>query len=260
MIFMKFTSKVSLQAISALVLLLAAFPVMAQQTVDRVARINALAGDVRYSSKDGAWVPAAVGTKLHAGDKVKTGVSSHADIDIGGNVGIVQVASKSVFVIEKITSTDAGAERVTETQLSVNDGAIYAKINKLAKGSRYEIATPKGIAGIRGTATHVTSEGQTTILDGSAGVAFPKATNTNGVETIIVKAGETGGPNDNPPHPASPELLRQIVEALRDASTHGVGPETPPFAQPLAPFISPVLPRGGSGGQSVVVDSPSQDL
>lgn len=255
---MKFTSKLSLQAVAALVLLLAAFPALAQKTVDRVALINALAGDVRYSSKDGAWIPAAIGTKLYAGDKVKTGVGSHADIDIGGNVGIVQVAPKSIFVVDKITSTDAGGERVTETQLSVNEGAIYAKINKLAKGSRYEIATPKGIAGIRGTAVYATADGQVAILDGSAGVAYPNG--AGGIDTFIVKAGETVGPTDRPPHPAPGDLLRSIVEALRDASTHGVGRETPPFIQPLAPFISPVLPRGAGGGQSVIVDTPPQDL
>ena len=122
---MKLTTKLWLQALA---LLLVAFPAVAQKTVDRVARVNALAGDVRYSSKDGAWVPASIGTKLFAGDKVKTGAGSHADIDLGGNVGIVQVAPRSLFVIDKITSTDAGPDRVTETQLSVNDGAIYAKI------------------------------------------------------------------------------------------------------------------------------------
>ena len=251
---MKLTTKLWLQALA---LLLVAFPAVAQKTVDRVARVNALAGDVRYSSKDGAWVPASIGTKLFAGDKVKTGAGSHADIDLGGNVGIVQVAPRSLFVIDKITSTDAGPDRVTETQLSVNDGAIYAKINKLAKGSRYEIATPKGIAGIRGTAVYVTADGQVTVLDGQAGVAYPNG--NGGVDTYIVNSGETVGPTDRPPHAAPEDLLRGIVEALRDAAMHGVGRETAPFIQPLAPFISPVLPRGGSGGQSVIPDLPPND-
>ena len=253
--FMKLTSKLSLQAIAALALLLAAFPALAQNTVDRVALVNALAGDVRYSSKDGAWVSASIGTKLYAGDKVKTGPGSHADIDLGGGVGIVQVAPQSVFVIEKITSTDAGPDRVTETQIGVNDGAVYAKINKLAKGSRYEIATPKGIAGIRGTAVYVTADGQVTVLDGEAVVAYPNG--NGGVDLYTVKSGQTVGPTDRPPHAAPPDLLRSIVEALRDASTHGVGRETPPFVQGLTPFISPVLPRGSvASGGSVIIDPP----
>ncbi len=256
--FMNLNLKRLFQAFAALAFLLVAFPVCAQKTVDRVAIINALAGDVRYSNKDGAWVSAATGIKLYAGDKVKTGASSHVDIDIGGNVGIIQVAPQSILVIDKITSTDAGADRVTETQVSVNEGAIYAKINKLAKGSRYEIATPKGVAGIRGTTAYVTADGQVTILDGSAGVAYPNGTNS--VDTFIVKAGETVGPTDRPPHPAPSDLLRSIVEALRDAATHGIGREIPPFIQPLAPFISPVFPKGGAGGSGVVIDPPPVDL
>ena len=250
--FMKFTSKLWLQTLAALALFVVAFPALAQNTKERIAVFNAVAGDVRYSSKDGAWVPASIGTKLYAGDKVKTGAGSHADIDLGGNVGIVQVAAQSLFVIEKITSTDAGSERVTETQIAVNDGAIYAKINKLAKGSRYEIATPKGIAGIRGTAVYVTADGQVTVLDGQAAVAYPNG--NGGVDTYLVKAGETVGPNDRPPHPATPDLLRSIVEALRDAATHGVGRETPLFVQPGTPFISPVFPKGGSSAGTVVID------
>ena len=250
---MKLTTKLWLQALA---LLLVAFPAVAQKTVDRVARVNALAGDVRYSSKDGAWVPASIGTKLFAGDKVKTGAGSHADIDLGGNVGIVQVAPRSLFVIDKITSTDAGPDRVTETQLSVNDGAIYAKINKLAKGSRYEIATPKGIAGIRGTAAYVTADGQVTVLEGEAVVAYPNG--NGGVDLYTVRSGQTVGPTDRPPHAAPPDLLRSIVEALRDAATHGIGREIPPFVMSVAPFISPVLPRGRAVPPSVIVDQPPQ--
>lgn len=245
---MNLNSKLSFKALASLVIALVAVSASAQTTVDRVAQFNALAGDVRYSSKDGAWVPAAIGTKLYAGDKVKTGPGSHADIDLGGNVGVVQVAPQSIFVIDKITSTDAGDERVTETQLKVESGAIYSKINKMAKGSRYEISTPKGIAGIRGTAVYVTADGQVTVLDGTAGVAF--ANGGGGVDTFIVNSGETVGPNDRPPHPAPGSVLRDIVEALRDASTHGIGIPLQPFVPPLTPFISPTLPvnaKAGSG-------------
>jgi hypothetical protein len=237
---MKLSSKLSIKALAALVLSFMAVSAFGQRTVDRIAQVNALAGDARYSNKDGAWVPLSIGTKLREGDKVKTGPGSHVDIDIGGNVGIVQVAPQSIFILGKITSTDAGPERVTETQLKVDSGAIYAKINKLAKGSRYEISTPKGIAGIRGTAVYVTADCQVTVLDGMAGVAF--ANGGGGVDTYIVNSGETVGPNDRPPHPAPGELLRDIVEALRDASTHGIGRAIQPFVPPIQPFISPTLP------------------
>jgi hypothetical protein len=229
---------------------LAVFTAAAQTPVDRIAQVNALAGDARFSTKGGAFEPLAISTKLHPGDTIKTGAGSHVDIDLGGNVGIVQVAPQSTFVLDKLSTTEAGADRLTETQLKVETGAIYAKINKLAKGSRYEISTPKGIAGIRGSAAYVTADCQVTMLDGLAGVAFP--TPAGPVNTFLVHAGETVGPNDFPPHSAPGYLLRDIVEALRDASTHGIGRDLRPFVPPIDIFISPTLPvnlkKSGGGG------------
>ena len=216
--------------------------IVGKRNAGKSSLVNALAGEASFSTKGGSFVPLYMGTKLHQGDKVRTGAGSHVDIDLGGNVGIVQVAPQSLFTLDKITITDAGEEKLTETQLRIDEGAIYAKINKLAKGSRYEIATPKGIAGIRGTAVYATADGQITVLEGLAGVAYPNA--AGGVDTALVHDGETVGPNDRPPHAAPSDLQRDIVEALRDAVTHGVGLDFPPFVPPLEPFISPTLPLG----------------
>lgn len=238
---MKLNSNLSVAVVASFAILLLASPARAaQNTEDRIAQVMALAGDASFSAKGGPFMPLAVGTKLHQGDKVKTGPVSHVDIDIGGHVGLVQVAPQSLFIIETITITDAGEEKVTETQLRIDEGAMYAKINKLGKGSRYEIATPKGIAGIRGTGVYATADGQITVLDGVAAVAYPIA--GGGVDTFLVHDGETVGPNDHPAHAAPISLLRDIVEALRDAATHGIGLDVPPFVPPLEPFISPTLP------------------
>lgn len=233
---------------------------VAQTPVERIARVNAIAGVASYSTKGGAFVPLAVGTKLHQGDSVKTGGGSHVDIDLGGNVGIVQVAPQSTFVLDKITTTDAGPERLTQTELRVDGGAIYAKINKLAKGSRYEIASPKGIAGIRGTAVYMTADGRITVLDGMAAVAYPNA--AGGVDTYLVHEGETVAPDDRPPHPASPEQLREALEALRDAGTHGIGTANPSFTGTILfdqTFISPTLPVNGKGGDTGSGEIPFPD-
>ncbi|HTD68536.1 MAG TPA: FecR family protein [Candidatus Limnocylindria bacterium] len=228
---------------------------LAQASVERVGRVNAIAGSATYSPKGGAFVPLSVATKLHQGDTIKTGPGSHVDVDLGGNVGVVQVAPRSTFVLDKITTTDAGAETLTQTELRVDSGAVYAKINKLAKGSRYEISTPKGIAGIRGTAAYVSADGRVTVLDGIAAVAYPNA--AGGVDTYIVHAGETVAPDDRPPHPASPEQLREAVEALRDAAGHGVGSANPAFAKPLEldqTFISPTLPANNGAPATFPTD------
>jgi hypothetical protein len=213
-----------------------AFAVTAQSATKRQARVSALAGTVTYAKGgSGDFRPVAVGDVLQEGDVIKTGAGSHVDIDLGNNVGIIQLTPSSTLALRTLT-IDNGADVVTETDSELRQGALYFKVNKLAKASRFEIATPKGVAGIRGTAGYLTSEGQLTISEGLAGMAFSPT------EVVIVKAGEMVSATDRQPRPAPGIVLREIVESLRDALTHGIGRDIRPFVPPVEPFISPVLP------------------
>lgn len=236
---LNFNSSFKAMALVSVAALLA-FPVAAQSK-KREAQVLGLAGNVTYSAGGGGtFTPLYIGTKLHEGDVIKTGGASHADIALGDNVGVVQVAPHSTCVVRTLTTTDTGAERVTETDLDLKEGAVFFNVNKLAKASRFEITTPKGIAGIRGTSGSMTADGQLTVQEGMAGAAFPNT--TGGVDTFIVNAGETVGPADKPSHAAPEQWLRDIVGALSDAATHGIGREFTPFVPPVEPFISTVLP------------------
>lgn len=211
----------------------------AQTAAPRAIRVTAIGGTASYSHAGGAFMPLTVGAKLGKGDVIKSGQGSHVDLDMGKNVGVVQVAPNSNFSIDESTATQTGTEVLTETQLSLSAGSIYAKINKLPKGSRFEITTPKGIAGLRGSAAafFCSASGQLTMEEGEAGIAF----GANDVE--LVHEGETVGPNDRPTHPTSGQSLRDIVEALRDAATHGLGQSIKSYVvSPPEPFISTVLP------------------
>jgi hypothetical protein len=236
---MKLSLRLFLKVMASLaVTALLTFFASAQNASARETSVTALAGDARYSKGGGAFVPLSIGTKLSEGDVIKTGAGSHVDIDLG-DVGLMQLAPNSTFAVRSLKVTPTAADVVTETDLDLKSGAIYFKVNKLSKASRFEITTPKGIAGIRGSAGLMTADGQLTMTEGTAGIAYP---NNGGVDTFIVHDGETVGPSDRPPHRASEEVLRDIAEALRDAATHGIGRDVQPFVPPLEPFISPVLP------------------
>jgi len=210
------------------------------QTQSREATVTGLAGDARYSAGgSGEFTPVAIGTKLHEGDVIKTAAGSHADIELGDNVGFLQLAPQSTLALHTMKITYTQADTVTETDLDLKEGAIFFKANKLAKASRYEITTPKGVAGIRGTTGYINADGTLAIGDGIGGISYP---NGGSVETFVLKDGEMVGPNDKPPHPAPGQLLRQIVEALRDGATHGIGRDLQPFVPPVDFFISPALP------------------
>jgi hypothetical protein len=211
------------------------------QTRAREATVMASAGDARYSAGGtGAFTPLALGTKLHEGDVIKTTAGSHVDIDLGNNVGLVQVAPNSTLGLQTMKVTPTQADQVTETDLDLKEGAIFFKTSKLAKASRYEIATPKGIAGVRGTSGYMNADGTLAVGEGLAGISYPNG--GGGADTFVLKDGESVGPNDKPPHPAPGDLLRDIVEALRDAATHGIGHDIQPFVPPVDFFVSPTLP------------------
>src|SRR5688572_872433 len=160
---MKLSSTLTLKAVASLAI--AAFSIhnVQAQAVARTMRVTAIAGDVTYAHGGGSYAPIAIGTKLGKGDVVKTGPGSHVDIQTGDNTGQIQLAPQSTLGIDDATITRTGADAITDTKLSLNSGAMYARVNKLAKGSRYEIATPKGIAGIRGSTLSLTADGQLTM-------------------------------------------------------------------------------------------------
>ncbi len=236
--FMKSSSGITLKAVASLAI--AAFSILnlQAQAAPRAMRVTAIAGDVQYARGGSSFVPIAMGARVGKGDVIKTGPGSHADIQTGDNTGQIQIAPQSTLAIDEATVTRTDADTLTDTQLSLNAGAMYGRVNRLSKGSRFEVATPKGIVGIRGSTStfSLTADGQLTIVEGEGAIAF----GTNDV--VVVKAGETVGPNDRPAHPAPEQWLADISSALRDALTHGLGKELKPFIPAVEPFISPTLP------------------
>ena len=212
----------------------------AQNAVQRTVLVKAISGEARYSTGGGKFIVLSPQTPVGKGDVIKTGVNSHVDIDMGSNVGVVQVPENTTMTIDEATVTRTQVEELTDTQLSVSEGGIYAKVNKLAKGSRFEISTPKGIAGIRGTSIYLTALGQLTVEKGLAGIAYGPG------NVVLVREGETCGPNE-PPHLADLLVLRDLVDALRDCAIHGVWYGHLPFFPGFEPFVSPaILPNGNT--------------
>ncbi len=216
----------------------------AVNAADNDVLVTAIGGNVKYSSGGGAFVPLPVGTHLRKGDVIKTGPSSHADLEVGHNVGVVQVTSETTFGISELTATETPADTVSTSEFDLTTGAIYAKINKLAKASRYEIKTPKGIAGVRGTTIYLTANGCLTVGDGTAGIAY------FGGGAFVLHDNQTICHGDNAPRPAPGDVLKDIIDSIWDATHHGIGRDLRPFVPPVDIFISPILPKPPVSGGS----------
>jgi hypothetical protein len=116
------------------------------------AEVTAIQGTAEYSTDGGAFMPLKAGTILRTGSQVRTGGGSHADLYFGKNNGVVRVSESTTLALDKLTFSDTGLDMVIDTQLNLKEGHLLGNASaKMAPASKYEIKTPNGVAGIRGT-------------------------------------------------------------------------------------------------------------
>lgn len=122
----------------------------AQAASPGAAQVKKVVGSATYTDAKGGG-PIKEGDILFQGVTITTGAGSYVDLDMGVNGNALRVEADSTLVLNKLDYTKAG-ETIVNTQLEVKKGAAVANvINKLSKASKYEIKTPAGVAGIRGT-------------------------------------------------------------------------------------------------------------
>src|SRR5439155_5829516 len=109
---------------------------------------------------------------LLSGSTIKTGAGSQVKLNMGLNGEGVVVTENSTLAIDKLTFEKTGADTVAETQLDLKVGRILGDIKKTSPASRFEIKTPTGVAGIRGTKFDIAANGVTKVKDGCVVVVY----------------------------------------------------------------------------------------
>jgi len=142
---------------------------------------------------------------------------------------VLRVWEDSVLAIDKLATTETGADKVTDTQLDLRGGRMFFSVKKLSAASRFEIKIPNGVAGIRGTIGMVSAEGILAILSGSGVLAYLKGDGTP--VTQVVPAGyeydaRTGELTPLPPHREA-ELDRTAQECHFNDQQPPPGPPGP---------------------------------
>lgn len=134
-------------------LLLAAvwlFTATAQAASPGAAQVKKVVGTATYTDTRGGG-PLKEGDILMQGATISTGAGSYVDLDMGINGNALRIEADSTLTLNKLDYTKAG-ETIVNTELEVKKGSTVANVvNKLSKASKYEIKTPAGVAGIRGT-------------------------------------------------------------------------------------------------------------
>jgi len=183
--------------------------------------VRAVRGTANYSTDAGAnWRNLNVGMRLGQNSVIRTAPGSVVDLFLGDNGPVVRVTEATTMGIDTLTSENVGNETVIETQLDLRNGRILGNVKKLAEASTYEVKTPQGVAGIRGTRYDIRADGTVTVLEGTVIVVYVVGGQT--IPAVVVNEGQTVRPPTQAgqpvtPSPADPALLADIGRQLDEA-------------------------------------------
>lgn len=150
------------------------------------------AGNERHPLKPGDIVKPGTVLQTASGSQVDL-VLGNSDEDLGrqilqpsftyrpeGNAtaNAIRMFSDTTLSLDKLSSTQTGADTVTETQLDLRTGKIFGTVKKMAGASKYEVKYPNGVAGIKGAVFLMRADGTTSVYSGAVVLAYLKAGQT----------------------------------------------------------------------------------
>jgi hypothetical protein len=225
----------------------------AQPAKPGFATVIRVRGEASYSLDGGAHkFPLIAGKYLEAGSTIYTGDNGLVDVILGKSLdlpqakwapdrvtlsvdspvrglvsyrpsaeqNVVRVMYSSALTIDKLTTVSSGADTVSDTELDLKKGSIFASVKKLSPAAQYLVKTPTGIAGVRGTQFTIALNDDGSIKE----VAVYKTVNDDGLvlaittpggatQTYLIGDGQIWQPGDANPVPITPEL-RLILETV----------------------------------------------
>ena len=271
-----------------LLAIFSALPLASAEAVKGTVRVLRTEGTRISLLVNGANSDIKLGTMLKEGSVILTGSDSSVDLLFENGV-VLQIQPNTEFSIDKFQLDPFNAEGLdyksltnepttSVTQMKLDAGTILASSKKLKDGSRFEIITPVGTCGIRGTRFFVQTEklkGSPTVMVGVA-EGLVEFTTPKG-QSREVAAGETlgvsetaAGDNFTPNPPGAAELLPatnaidgQLRQIVPPKSFEGSEASSQKISDALIDIETPISPKmirveGGTlpkesklGGQSV---------
>lgn len=209
------------------------------------AKVIKTTGPASYSRKGGPFIPLRANTYLLAGDVIRTGDNASVDLSLLKNNGAIQIDANSVLALDQLVFSSAGQEVIHDTQLDLKKGKVYGRVTKMSPQSRYQVKTPRAVAGIRGTAYEINADtGVITVTEGTVIVVIVTTGPTG--ETITtpytVNAGQTfdasaaAGQQVRPATPVEQQQLQQRIPNLDTIINEQLGGPPPPGAV-VVPFV-----------------------
>jgi len=209
------------------------------------ATIVRIQGEARYSLGDTNWHPLVVGKILGVGTIIQTSHDGSVDIVLGkaielpqatpvpdriapapdANVrgmidfkpsveqNMVRLTGDTVLAIDQLVVSDTGLDTVSDTELDLKHGRIFASVKKLSAASEYFIKIPNGVAGVRGTLFEIDASGWCAVLKDSVLLAL--ADSNGATSTYLINEGYQFEPLTGQVSP----LPSDVRSALQQVST-----------------------------------------
>ena len=138
----------------------------------------------------------------------------------------IRLTPNSTLAIDKLTIVDTGADTVSDTELDLKAGKIFASVRKLSGASQYIVKLPTGVAGVRGTMFSISVDGAVACFESTGGGVILALTLANGTtQTFVVGPGQLLDPTTGQPAVISQQLnkiLEEVFDALRTTYFHEV--------------------------------------
>lgn len=203
--------------------------------------VRAVKGSAQYS-EGGTWLALSTGQVLRPGAIVRTANESNVDLYMGDNGPIVRLMENTTLGIDKLNYEATGVDTVIETQLDLKSGRLVGIVRKLSATSKYEVKTPNGVAGIRGTEYVISATNEVYVMSGSVVVVHVKGDGS--VVTQVVNAGEMFDPATGSvkgiPQDQLASMLGQVNDLRGGVVAGGRAPTVPII------FVSPTAGEGSS--------------
>ena len=110
---------------------------------------------------------------------------------------------------------------MSDTELDLQKGTIYASVKKLSPAAQYLVKTPTGIAGVRGTEFTISLNPDGSIKSvavyntvGDDGLVLAITSATGATQTLLIQAGQIWEPGNPNPVPITPEFKSFLQEVF----------------------------------------------
>jgi hypothetical protein len=214
--------KLLISAVACGIVMLCSFVASADSDKSGVVTVVRLRGTAEYSLDGGnTWIPVVLGKSLQAGSLLKSDDNSIVDILVGKSIAeekvelmkyntrsnparniipqaeknMIRLRPNTILGIDKLVVPDSDPNVISDAQLDLKKGRIFASVKKVSPSSEYLVKIPNGVAAVRGTQFELsTSDGGSScaVASGTVWISF----------TITDKNGNPVLGSDGKPFPA----------------------------------------------------------